>query len=209
MRLGTIAADSAAMKGIASDRAIEASDIAAYMPLVRCVVGSMMSHLPPHVLRDDVLAAGTLGLLDSLRRQKRSARGSAFGGYARVRIRGAILDELRAQDWLSRRTRLRFIAEGRGPAVIGIDDVPAAQHVMVNEAALTPEEQVCLMSEARGLANAVARLPLRERNIVNAHYFEGVQFRTIAHNLGVSEPRVSQLHSRAVARLREYLTEAA
>jgi RNA polymerase sigma factor for flagellar operon FliA len=188
--------------------AVEASDVAAYMPLVRSVVASMLLGLPPNVLRDDLVAAGTVGLLDALRRQIRGERQATFGWYARVRIRGAILDELRAQDWLSRRARRRFAAE-RGAAVISIEDVPTGQHVLVNEAALTPEAQVSLKWEARALASAVARLPVRERDIIQAHYFEGTQFRAIAHDLGVSEPRISQLHARAVARLREYLTEAA
>jgi RNA polymerase sigma factor for flagellar operon FliA len=190
--------------------AVEARDVAEYMPLVHQVVGTMLPRLPPNVLRDDLVAAGTLGLLDALRRQPASERGAEFGWYARVRIRGAVIDELRAQDWLSRRARRRFVAEERtSAAFVGIEDLPEERRTIADEAALTPEAQVSLKSEARAIAKAVERLPVRERNIINAHYFEGVQLRAIAHELGVSEPRVSQLHARAVARLREYLSEAA
>lgn len=189
---------------------VEGNDVAEYMPLVHYIVGTMLPRLPPNVLRDDLVAAGTVGLLDALRRQSASERGAEFAWYARVRIRGAIVDELRAQDWLSRRARRRFTAEERtSAAFVGIEDFPEERRAIADEAAPSPEAQVCQKSEASAIAKAVDRLPVRERSIITAHYFEGVQLRTIAHDLGVSEPRVSQLHARAVARLREYLGEAA
>jgi RNA polymerase sigma factor for flagellar operon FliA len=61
----------------------------------------------------------------------------------------------------------------------------------------------------RSLARAVDQLPNRERHIVSAHYFRGVKFRDLGIELGVSEPRISQLHSRAMKRLRELMQDAA
>ena len=87
---------------------VAAAEVTELMPLVHHAVGTMLKRLPPNVLRDDLVAAGTFGLLDALRRQAPAERGVEFGWYARVRIRGAILDELRSQDWLSRRARRRF-----------------------------------------------------------------------------------------------------
>src|SRR5262245_16717640 len=81
--------------------------IAEWMPLVHHVTGQFLKKLPPNVLRDDLVAAGTFGLIDALR--KAGARKMAFDWYVRIRIRGAILDELRAQDWLSRRARTRVV----------------------------------------------------------------------------------------------------
>jgi RNA polymerase sigma factor for flagellar operon FliA len=63
--------------------------------------------------------------------------------------------------------------------------------------------------EKRVLAAAVDRLPNRERHIVAAHYFRGVKFKDLGVELGVSEPRVSQLHSRAMKRLRDFMQDAA
>ena len=188
-------------------REVAVAEVAELMPLVHHVVGTMLPRLPPNVLRDDLVAAGTFGLLDALRRQAPAERGVEFGWYARVRIRGAIVDELRSQDWLSRRARRRFASEERntGAAVVGIDDLPETCRGFAEDGALTPEHLVCARSEATALAKAVEKLPIRERNIITQHYFDGVQFRVIAKDLGVSEPRVSQLHARAVARLREYL----
>jgi len=188
-------------------REVAATEVAEFMPLVHHVVGTMLPRLPPNVLRDDLVAAGTFGLLDALRRQAPAERGAEFGWYARVRIRGAILDELRSQDWLSRRARRRFASEERNTsaAVVGIDDLPEERRGFAEEGAMTPELLVCARSEAKALAKAVEKLPIRERNIITQHYFDGVQLRTIAKDLGVSEPRVSQLHARAVARLKEML----
>ncbi|HEY1954180.1 MAG TPA: sigma-70 family RNA polymerase sigma factor [Polyangiaceae bacterium] len=190
---------------------VQGGEVAEYMPVVHQVVGAMLPRLPPNVLRDDLVAAGTFGLLDALRRQSASQRGAEFVWYVRVRVRGAILDELRSQDWLSRRARRRFSSEERtsGAAVVGIEDLPEERRAIADDGALTPETLVSARSDADALAKAVDRLPVRERNIITAHYFEGVQLRSIARDLGVSEPRVSQLHARAVARLREYLAEAA
>ncbi len=188
-------------------REVQAHEIAELMPLVHQVVASMLPRLPPNVLRDDLVGAGAFGLLDALRRQQPSERGAEFVWYARVRIRGAILDELRTQYWLSRRARRRFASQERNAsaAVVGLDDLPEERRALVDNSRFTPEMLVFARSDANALAKAVERLPDRERNIINAHYFEGVQLRTIAHDLGVSEPRVSQLHARAITRLKEYL----
>jgi RNA polymerase sigma factor for flagellar operon FliA len=200
--LGTIPAVGAGM----DQHEVSAAEIAEYMPLVHQVVGTMLPRLPANVLRDDLLAAGTFGLLDALRRQSPSERGVEFTWYARVRVRGAIVDELRAQDWLSRRARRRFASESTtSTAVVGIEDLPEDRRALADEASPTPEALVAARSDAHAVAKAVEKLPVRERNIITAHYFDGVQLRTIAQDMGVSEPRVSQLHARAVARLREYL----
>src|SRR5258708_24834796 len=88
-------------------------DLEAYMPIVRQVVGRLLRKLPPNVLRDDLLAAGTFGLVDALR--KSADRGPAFDWYARIRIPGAVVDELRAQDWLTRPAPTRIErAQARG-----------------------------------------------------------------------------------------------
>jgi RNA polymerase sigma factor for flagellar operon FliA len=186
-------------------------DLAVYMPLVRQVVARTLRKLPPNVLRDDLIAAGAFGLVDALR--KSADRGPAFDWYARIRIRGAVVDELRAQDWLTRRARTRVIkaqAQGQGGAVgvVGFDDLPEAQaYAFVDESAATPQEEVEERMNRAALQKAVAGLPEREGKIVAWHYFDGIPFKTIASRLGVSEPRISQLHARAIGRLRVTLLD--
>jgi len=70
------------------------------LPLVKYVLGKISRNLPPHVDRDDLLAAGSMGLVESAKRFDAS-RNVPFHSYAIPRIWGSMLDELRRHDWLS------------------------------------------------------------------------------------------------------------
>lgn len=83
-----------------------------YAPLVRRLALQLIAKLPASVELDDMIQAGMLGLLDATNRYQES-QGAQFATYASHRIRGAMLDELRANDWLSRSTR----QSSRGAAV--------------------------------------------------------------------------------------------
>jgi len=80
---------------------LESELVEQYVPLVRNIVARLAMSLPSHVDNDDLFSAGLTGLLDALRHFDPRA-GSAFESYARVRIRGAIFDELRRMDWVPR-----------------------------------------------------------------------------------------------------------
>ncbi|MCF7668800.1 MAG: FliA/WhiG family RNA polymerase sigma factor [Verrucomicrobia bacterium] len=71
------------------------------LPLVKSVVGRIAMTLPSHVDTDDLLSAGLVGLLNAVRQYDPNS-GASFNSYARVRIRGAVFDELRKQDWVPR-----------------------------------------------------------------------------------------------------------
>jgi RNA polymerase sigma factor FliA len=79
----------------------EADLVEKYLPLVRAVVARLAMTLPPHVDSEDLYSAGLGGLLNAVRQYDPTA-GTAFETYARLRIRGAILDELRRMDWVPR-----------------------------------------------------------------------------------------------------------
>ena len=81
--------------------AMESEMVEKYVPLVRNVVGRLAMTLPPHVDGEDLYSAGLTGLLNAVR-QYNPAAGTSFETYARLRIRGAILDELRRMDWVPR-----------------------------------------------------------------------------------------------------------
>jgi RNA polymerase sigma factor for flagellar operon FliA len=72
-----------------------------YVPLVKHVVGRLAMTLPPHVDGDDLYSAGLTGLLSAVRQYNPNA-GTSFETYARLRIRGAVVDELRRMDWVPR-----------------------------------------------------------------------------------------------------------
>lgn len=81
-------------------------EILRHLPLVHTVVDRLCAHLPSHLDRDDLFHAGVLGLISAIDRFD-AGRNNAFSTYAVLRIRGAIIDELRARDWVPRGVRSR------------------------------------------------------------------------------------------------------
>jgi len=79
----------------------ESALVERYLPLVRSALGRLAMTLPDHVYQDDLNSAGLIGLLQALRNYDPSC-GTTFETYARVRVRGAMLDELRRMDWVPR-----------------------------------------------------------------------------------------------------------
>jgi RNA polymerase sigma factor for flagellar operon FliA len=84
-----------------ADTRTENALVEQYLPLVRAAVGRLAMTLPEHVDHDDLHSAGLIGLLQALRNFDPSCN-TSFESYARVRIRGAMLDELRRMDWVPR-----------------------------------------------------------------------------------------------------------
>ncbi len=80
--------------------------LAKHLPMVRRIAGQMAAQLPASVDIADLEQAGMIGLWDALERGEMQSP-AQFGAYAAIRIRGAIYDELRKQDWLPRRSRAK------------------------------------------------------------------------------------------------------
>lgn len=169
-----------------------------YRPMADRLVYSFLRKLPRNVCKDDILNAALLGLWEGLCKQ---ADHENLEAYLHIRIKGAILDELRAQDFLPRRLRDRIDAEESTAGIVRLADLSRSER----KAALVVnvEEQVDTSREVQILITVLERLPARERLIMEAHYIKGVKFLDIAKELGVSDARVSQLHSRAVAMIKE------
>ncbi|MDR3288282.1 MAG: FliA/WhiG family RNA polymerase sigma factor [Peptococcaceae bacterium] len=100
--------DQATVKGDWSAEQIEQ-----YLPMVRRIAGRLALALPSHVDEDDLIGYGVFGLLDAIERFDMS-RGVKFETYATLRIRGAIIDGLRAMDWVphSARQRVKMVQDG-------------------------------------------------------------------------------------------------
>lgn len=81
--------------------------IITHLPLAKQITGKISAKLPPHVDRDDLMSAAIIGLIMAAERFD-PGRGVQFRTFADQRIRGTIIDELRAQDWLSRSLREKF-----------------------------------------------------------------------------------------------------
>jgi RNA polymerase sigma factor for flagellar operon FliA len=198
-------------------------DITEHLPLVHRIVAHFMRRLPRSVQREDLIAAGTLGLFNALRASEHTCP-EMFAAYARIRIRGSIVDELRRHDWSPRRRKDPSAnVNGNGPAsvtsigsasippalprvaVIGFDDLPAGSTAGLAQEGASPLDDVLQRREHEALHAAVAQLPEREREIVRMRYFQGMPSKAIAHAMGLSEARISQLHARATTRLKDLL----
>ena len=93
-----------AYQGVTQGAVDEKDLIERYLPLVRNVVDRIKLNVPAHVDADDLYSVGITGLIAAVRKFD-PEQGSTFASYAAMRIRGAILDELRRMDWCPRRAR--------------------------------------------------------------------------------------------------------
>ena len=112
--------------------------IEAYFPLVRYIAERLASTLPASVDVDDLTSMGTFGLIEAIDRFD-VTRGFQFKTYCTARIRGAILDSLRTNDWVPRLVRLRVnLVEktlrrlhadlGREPTAVEMSDLQVLAH---------------------------------------------------------------------------------
>ena len=185
-----------------------------HLPLVKIVARRLARRLPPSVAQDDLIGAGSLGLVDSVVRRRHTSD-SSFACYTRIRIQGAIMDELRSHDWLPRRARTKEQAYRSGTphpvAVVHFDDLPrgSARTPADKSSRSNPLEALARKRIALHLKRELDQLPKRDRLILHLHYFKGMNLKEISCLLGVSEARVSQIHHRALGLLRPNLPSAA
>lgn len=132
-----------------ADRSVENELIQQYLPLVKTVVGRIAMTLPPHVDIEDLYSAGMVGLLNAVR-QFDPKMGTVFEGYARLRIRGSVLDELRRMDWVPRSVHvkareveavMREVEQKKGR--------PATDEDMAKAMNITPKEYSDILEEIR------------------------------------------------------------
>jgi len=216
-----------------------------YTPLVRVVAHRVLVGLPTHVDHADLTQSGIFGLIDAIERFDPS-RCPRFESFAVQRIRGAILDELRAQDWVPRTVRGRvreleraqerlerqlqraatdreiaaemhlpvrevqgLIRQVQVVSVEALEEISGGVADLFTDAAPDPMSVVQARETMRQLNAAVAGLGERDRTVVQLYYLENRTLAEIGRQLGVTESRVCQLHSRLVGRLRGRLEELA
>jgi RNA polymerase sigma factor FliA len=181
-----------------------------HMPIVHRVVAALQRRLPPSVSRDDLVAAGMVGLYEALSKGTFMHDPPAmFAAYAAIRVRGAILDELRRLDWFPRRRANADTAAAspspapakRGLELVWIDETESPLPGLAAQG--TPAEDLERASSYKALRKAVAELPRAERVVVEMRYFEGLSGKDVASALSLSEARVSQLHARAIGLLKK------
>jgi len=172
-----------------------------------------LKRLPRHVDKEDLISVGVAALINCARRFE-PARGVPFGAYAKRRVQGAILDELRSQDWLSRGDRRR-IKDGTVPEPSGALVAPLRLDVESEDGyALTetivdarpgPEQLLLNAERDAELLAAVEQLPDRLRVVVERICLREEPIELLAGELGLSQSRVSQLKTEAYAWLRNHV----
>src|SRR5947209_3928569 len=184
-----------------------------YAPLVKYVAGRVGSGLPAHVDESDLVQYGLLGLMAAIERYDPD-RDVKFETYAMARIKGSIIDELRAMDWVPRSVRARAREIERAIAALdelwtvsssGGDQIALIDTIEDTEAP-DPQGSLSATEMREAIGEAIARLPEREKLVVTLYYYEELTLREIGEVLGVTESRVSQLHTKAVLRLKARLS---
>ena len=171
--------------------------------------------LPVGLEASDLVSSGVIGLAEAWERYD-ATRGVAFEAYAVPRVRGAIIDAIRASDWVPRKARQRSRRTGEPVAMlVSLDGGRTADDNdgygadrIADDGCPAPGAEMLAGERRHELVATLNRLPEREKMIVTLHYFHGVQLAEIARQLGVTESRVSQLHGRALRMLREGLEAA-
>ena len=221
-----------------------------YVSLVKYVAGRLAIGLPPSVQADDLISSGILGLMDAIDKYDLE-RDTRFETYAVTRIRGAILDELRALDWIPRSTRQKarklenvytelenslgrqatteevakhmnlstqalygLLDEVRSTNLVSLDEFVQGKDgegqtrlvdAVEDKISLDPSQQIDIEDLKDVMNGAILRLPPRERLVIALYYYEELTLKEIGSILGVSESRISQIHTKAVMRLRTKL----
>ncbi|MFM2121415.1 MAG: polymerase sigma factor FliA, partial [Pseudomonadota bacterium] len=190
---------------------------------------------------------GMIGLTDALSRFD-AGQGVQFETFATQRIRGAMLDELRGADWMSRGNRKHqrdiesalhrveqrlgrapteseiaaemglpladyqsLLAKVRGTQLVYLEDIggdDGENDFLDRHVAEEGADPLAMLSDHRmrmALVEAIKNLPEREQYVMSMYYEEDMNLKEIAAVLGVTESRVCQLHSQAIARLRTKL----
>jgi len=227
--------------------------ITQHAPLVRRLALQLAAKLPACVELDDLVQAGMIGLIEAVRRYQISPD-AQFETYAILRIRGAMLDELRAQDWLPRSVRTKakriedalqrlsqrlmrqpseseiaaeldltvpqyqaLLEDAHGVQILHAEDLQRrdeggnALEFLEGAAQEHASPLAHLMSQdlRRAVIEALNQLPEREKLVLSLQFEQDLNQREIARVLDLTEGRVSQLRSQAVARIRSLLARSA
>ena len=214
-----------------------------YAPLVKLVAGRLSMYLGYNVEYDDLVSYGIFGLIDAIDKFD-SMKAVKFETYASLRIRGAILDQIRKLDWIPRTIRQKQkkieavmkeieaatgrmatddeIAKSLGiseedylswqsqmkiTGVVSLDEfMESGSEVPVEQGTQHrfdgPEEVIEKEELKRVLEKALELLTEKEKKVIYLYYYEDLTLKEISNILEVSESRISQLHTRALQKMR-------
>ncbi|MCH1430595.1 MAG: FliA/WhiG family RNA polymerase sigma factor [Chlamydiales bacterium] len=216
-----------------------------YLFLVKQVVKRLASGFPKHVSMEDMYSTGVMGLMKAVDRFDPEMK-NKFETYASFLIKGAIIDEMRALDWVPRSVHQKaaLVAQAQRELQEDLDREPSDDEVAkkmelsvddyqdllakVRPAVLIPlnstedadAENLPILERipdqkaktsfeiadrnefAKLIEEAILELPEKERMVLVLYYYENLMLKEIGEVMGVSESRVSQIHAKAIMKLR-------
>jgi RNA polymerase sigma factor for flagellar operon FliA len=234
-------------KVVPKDPAYRDQLITEYLPYVKRIVQRLAVHLPSTVDIDDLMNVGVIGLIQAVDRYD-PRRDNKFMTYAIFRIKGAVLSELRARDFLSRSNRRkirelefaylrleqklgRTADDNEVAQELGVDleqvyrtkQMSSISFISLEELGISSRDEkekllsylinneddalsVTKLKELKGaMARAIKQLPEKERLVISLYYLDELTMKETGKVLGITESRVSQIHSQAILHLRTKL----
>ncbi len=216
-----------------------------YIQLVKVIAGRLYTSYGTNVEYDDLVSYGIFGLIDAIEKFDLNKQ-VKFKTYAQIRIRGAIIDELRSLDWVPRSIRQKarqveqaynklenrlgrsvfdtevaselgittkelqnILMQTNSFNIVSLEETVFENNIIPKqeEQDCLPEKQICVKETYNTLKENIEKLPEREKQVISLYYYNSLTYKEIGTILQISESRVSQLHSKAVLRLRAKLTE--
>lgn len=215
-----------------------------YAPLIKYIATRIAARLPMHIEIQDLINSGVLGLMDAIEKFD-PEKGVKFETYAEYRIKGSILDSLRAMDWVPRSVRKvatllentyaelekklgrpasdeevaeamdveveklhKIMSRVSNVSMVSLErDTKHTSQTSLLDRLISPDDASGLdkldAEELRDvLAESLERLPEKEQTVVSLYYYNEMTMKEIGKVLNLTESRVSQIHTKAVLRLR-------
>ena len=234
-------------KVVPKDPAYRDQLITEYLPYVKRIVQRLAVHLPSTVDIDDLMNVGVIGLIQAVDRYD-PRRDNKFMTYAIFRIKGAVLSELRARDFLSRSNRRkirelesvylqleqklgRTADDNEVAQELGVDleqvyrtkQMSSISFISLEELGVSSRDEkekllsylvnneddalsITKLKELKeAMARAIKQLPEKERLVISLYYLDELTMKETGKVLGITESRVSQIHSQAILHLRTKL----
>jgi len=211
-----------------------------YAQLVKLVAGRLSMYLGHNVEFDDLVSYGIFGLIDAIDKFD-TDKNVKFETYASLRIRGAILDQIRKMDWIPRTVRQRQrkiddaiksveMRTGKNASdeelaeeelcswqsqlkvtnIVSLDEFQEAGPEPVMDAThnshfAQPEDVISKDELKQMLLKSLDSLTEKERRVIELYYYDDLTLKEISQVLSVSESRVSQLHTKALIKMKKVM----
>lgn len=217
-----------------------------YVELVKIVASRLYTSKSADLDYEDLVSFGIIGLIDAIEKFDLD-KNVKFETYANIRIRGAIIDQIRSLDWIPRSARQKFkdmeeaverlhnrtegevtedmiakemnlspgdfskmLGEFTTFSVVSLEEKLSESNAFnpVSENMdFSPEGAIVEKDLKRVIQGSIDHLPERERLIISLYYYSELTYKEIAEVLEISESRISQLHTKAIMRLKASLKD--